>query len=76
MLEIPAPCKVFGDVHGQFMDLLKFFDTYGSPDARTGDINYINYVFVGDWVYRTVDRAGLDAPSFHSQVTSTDRPVL
>ena len=52
MLEIPAPCKVFGDIHGQFTDLLKFFETYGSPDSRTGDINYINYVFVGDWVDR------------------------
>ena len=29
VVELPAPCKVFGDIHGQFTDLKKFFATYG-----------------------------------------------
>lgn len=44
--------QVFGDIHGQFPDLLEFFTTYGCPNHRTGDIRYVNYVFVGDFVDR------------------------
>ena len=29
VVDLPAPCKVFGDIHGQFTDLKKFFATYG-----------------------------------------------
>ena len=29
VVDLPAPCKVFGDIHGQFTDLKKFFKTYG-----------------------------------------------
>ena len=28
-MDLPGPCKVFGDIHGQFTDLKKFFATYG-----------------------------------------------
>ena len=30
VVDLPAPCKVFGDIHGQFTDLKKFFATYGT----------------------------------------------
>ena len=33
-----APCKIFGDVHGQFRDLLLFFVEFGCPSHRCGDI--------------------------------------
>jgi hypothetical protein len=43
---VRAPSKVFGDIHGQFGDLLNFFRTFGAPTSK-GDINLVNYVFIG-----------------------------
>lgn len=37
VLQLQAPIKVFGDLHGQFGDLMRLFDEYGFP-ATTGDI--------------------------------------
>eukprot|EP00928_Gymnodinium_smaydae_P061957 TRINITY_DN45907_c0_g1_i1.p1 TRINITY_DN45907_c0_g1~~TRINITY_DN45907_c0_g1_i1.p1 ORF type:complete len:747 (-),score=145.42 TRINITY_DN45907_c0_g1_i1:77-2317(-) len=52
LVHVSAPCKVFGDIHGQFQDLLLFFDTFGQPQHYTGDIEAIEYVFIGDFVDR------------------------
>jgi hypothetical protein len=52
VVDVTAPCKVFGDIHGQFTDLKKFFSTYGSPNHRTGDVTLCSYVFTGDFVDR------------------------
>jgi len=37
VLRVDAPVKVFGDVHGQYQDLMRFFDLWGTPDEN-GDI--------------------------------------
>jgi len=52
VLNVMAPVKVFGDIHGQLPDLLTFFKTYGSPNHRTGDIHFVSYLFIGDFVDR------------------------
>jgi protein phosphatase len=53
VLRINTPVKVFGDVHGQYIDLMTFFARWGEPKEGTnGDIHVIDYLFLGDYVDR------------------------
>jgi diadenosine tetraphosphatase ApaH/serine/threonine PP2A family protein phosphatase len=52
LLQLSAPVKVFGDIHGQYADLMRLFDQYGSPSREAGDINLVDYLFLGDYVDR------------------------
>jgi len=53
VIKVRAPIKVFGDVHGQYQDLMRFFDLWGTPsNDATGDIEAYDYLFLGDYVDR------------------------
>jgi diadenosine tetraphosphatase ApaH/serine/threonine PP2A family protein phosphatase len=53
VLRLVTPVKVFGDVHGQYIDLMTFFYKWGEPkDGTNGDISAIDYLFLGDYVDR------------------------
>ena len=43
--------KVFGDIHGQYQDIMRFFHLWGSPDAAS-DVEPYEYLFLGDYVDR------------------------
>ena len=51
VLRVDAPIKVFGDIHGQYQDLMRFFDLWGIPND-SGDIESYDYLFLGDYVDR------------------------
>mmetsp|Transcript_85324 Transcript_85324/g.178299 ORF Transcript_85324/g.178299 Transcript_85324/m.178299 type:complete len:833 (+) Transcript_85324:123-2621(+) len=53
VLSLRAPLKVYGDIHGQFLDLMRLFAKYGSPcHGENGDIATTDYLFLGDFVDR------------------------
>lgn len=45
LLELSPPVKIVGDVHGQYMDLIRMFSKCGFPPTS-------NYLFLGDYVDR------------------------
>jgi len=45
LLELDAPVKIVGDVHGQYTDLIRMFEMCGFPP-------HANFLFLGDYVDR------------------------
>ncbi|CAG9530648.1 unnamed protein product [Cercopithifilaria johnstoni] len=45
LLEVPLPCVVYGDIHGQYSDLHRWFNLNGWPSQ-------VRSVFLGDFVDR------------------------
>eukprot|EP00931_Biecheleriopsis_adriatica_P020780 TRINITY_DN13787_c0_g1_i4.p1 TRINITY_DN13787_c0_g1~~TRINITY_DN13787_c0_g1_i4.p1 ORF type:complete len:834 (-),score=140.20 TRINITY_DN13787_c0_g1_i4:59-2560(-) len=53
IVRLRAPIKVYGDIHGQFLDLMRLFARYKAPtDGEGGDIDSMDYLFLGDFVDR------------------------
>eukprot|EP00927_Polykrikos_kofoidii_P077036 TRINITY_DN7402_c0_g1_i1.p1 TRINITY_DN7402_c0_g1~~TRINITY_DN7402_c0_g1_i1.p1 ORF type:complete len:859 (+),score=127.67 TRINITY_DN7402_c0_g1_i1:351-2579(+) len=54
VLHLRAPIKVYGDIHGQYLDLMRLFARYKAPtmDNDSGDIEFMEYLFLGDFVDR------------------------
>lgn len=47
LVDVPSPCKVYGDIHGQLRDILLLFLEFGKPTDKGGDIETTCYVFNG-----------------------------
>lgn len=45
LLELEAPVKIVGDIHGQYSDLIRMFEMCGFPPSS-------NFLFLGDYVDR------------------------
>lgn len=54
VLRVKPPVKIFGDFHGQYQDMMRFFDLWRGPTeaAQGGDIDSYDYLFLGDYVDR------------------------
>lgn len=53
VINVTPPVKVFGDIHGQYDDLMRFFQYWKEPnDSCNGDILNTDYIFIGDYVDR------------------------
>lgn len=54
VLKVRAPIKIYGDIHGQYSDLMRFFDLWGAPcdGNKDLDIESFDYLFLGDFVDR------------------------
>lgn len=54
LVKIKSPVKIFGNLFGQYNDLMRFFESYGHPsdDSAMGDIHLFQYVFLGNYVDR------------------------
>lgn len=46
MLQIPSPCIVIGDIHGQILDLFRILNVFGVPSPKR------RYLFLGDLIDR------------------------
>lgn len=54
LVKVPAPCRIFGDTHGQLRDLLLLMHVYGFPSSESNQ-----FVFNGDFVDRGVHQVAV-----------------
>ena len=54
LIKIRSPCKIFGNLYGIYTDLMRYFESYGNPsdNIQNGDINVMQYIFLGDFCDR------------------------
>lgn len=51
LLKMKPPVKIFGDIHGDYVDLMRCFDIWKAP-SEGGDISGYDYLFMGNYVDR------------------------
>lgn len=56
VVEMRPGVKIFGSLHGQYQELMRFFNEFGTPDndpqVKNGDIESCDYVFLGNYIDR------------------------
>jgi protein phosphatase len=52
LAHVRAPVKIFGDIHGDYQDLMRFFAQWRGPTSNStgGDIDSVAYLFLGNFV--------------------------
>jgi len=69
-----APCKIFGDIHGQLRDLLLIFHAFGAP--MEDDAENTHWVFNGDFVDRGLHQVEVIGVLLSLKVLLPDRVWL
>lgn len=54
VLRLKHPIKIFGNLHGQYNDLIRYFNYFGRPSEYKGDIESFEYLFLGNIATRGV----------------------
>lgn len=70
LLDLEGPLNIVGDIHGQFTDLLRIFDSLGHPSEGT------RYLFLGDYVDRGSNSIETIALLYAYKVMYPDRIFL
>ena len=54
LIRLKSPCKIFGNLYGNYYDLMRYFESFGNPSDsnQNGDINVMQYIFLGDFCDR------------------------
>eukprot|EP00274_Cyanoptyche_gloeocystis_P005471 CAMPEP_0196667730 /NCGR_PEP_ID=MMETSP1086-20130531/65242_1 /TAXON_ID=77921 /ORGANISM="Cyanoptyche gloeocystis , Strain SAG4.97" /LENGTH=506 /DNA_ID=CAMNT_0042005085 /DNA_START=1 /DNA_END=1521 /DNA_ORIENTATION=- len=78
LTHVGLPVRIFGDIHGQYDDLLQFFHATGYPldFLPNGDILNKNYLFLGDYVDRGINSLEVVSLLFALKIKYPQRVVL
>lgn len=52
LIRLKYPIKIFGSMNGQYNDLIRYFNFWGRPHEHKGDIESVEYLFLGNIINR------------------------
>lgn len=52
LINVKSPVKIFGSIYGQYNDLVRYFTLFGRPSELKGDIEGVDYLFLGNFTNR------------------------
>ena len=52
LIKLRSPVKIFGSINGQYNDLMRYFSLFGRPSESKGDIESVDYLFLGNFTNR------------------------